>query len=142
MQNLVIAAIFVLMIDQATKWFVVRSLAEGQFLGKAWPRIRRITNARGSVRLVERRTTLLALWSVTLLAIMLLSLFTLHSHHPLAQISLGVACGGATSNVCDRLWRKGVIDFLDFRFWPVFNLADVAIVVGGCSALYLLWFIS
>jgi signal peptidase II len=32
----------------------------------------------------------------------------------------------------DRLRYGQVVDFLDFRFWPVFNLADTAIVIGAC----------
>jgi signal peptidase II len=47
-----------------------------------------------------------------------------------APIALGAALGGAGSNVLDRVWRDGVVDFIDFKFWPVFNLADVAIVAG------------
>ena len=38
--------------------------------------------------------------------------------------------GGATGNLIDRLRFGPVIDFLDFRIWPVFNIADVAIVLG------------
>ncbi len=50
--------------------------------------------------------------------------------------ALGLILGGAVGNLVDRLvrgdgWgRGGVIDFIDFQFWPVFNLADAAIVVG------------
>jgi len=41
--------------------------------------------------------------------------------------------GGAAGNLIDRIVSGFVVDFLDFRFWPVFNLADIAIVIGvGC----------
>lgn len=43
---------------------------------------------------------------------------------------MGLIFGGSFSNVLDRLVHGGVIDYLDFRVWPVFNLADVAINVG------------
>ena len=48
-------------------------------------------------------------------------------------ISLGLVLGGACGNLTDRLfrdpgWGRGAV--VDFRFWPVFNLADAAIVVG------------
>ena len=37
---------------------------------------------------------------------------------------------GALSNVIDRLYFGCVIDFIDLKFWPVFNLADVFITTG------------
>lgn len=48
----------------------------------------------------------------------------------LAPAGLGLALGGAGSNLADRILRGGVVDFVDLRVWPVFNLADVAILAG------------
>jgi len=39
--------------------------------------------------------------------------------------------GGALGNYIDRLIRGYVVDFIDFRIWPVFNVADIFVVVGG-----------
>jgi signal peptidase II len=56
---------------------------------------------------------------------------------------LGLLLGGATGNLVDRVFRSpgpgrgAVVDFIDFRVWPVFNLADSAIVVGGLLAVLL-----
>jgi signal peptidase II len=58
-------------------------------------------------------------------------------------ISLGLLLGGATGNLADRIFRApgpgrgAVVDFIDFRVWPVFNLADSAIVCGGLLAVLL-----
>ena len=58
-------------------------------------------------------------------------------------VSLGLLLGGAVGNLVDRLFRApgigrgAVVDFIDFRVWPVFNLADSAIVVGGLLAVLL-----
>lgn len=41
-----------------------------------------------------------------------------------------MTAGGAVGNLIDRLIFGQVTDFLDFYFWPVFNLADSAIVIG------------
>jgi signal peptidase II len=51
--------------------------------------------------------------------------------------ALGVALvlGGAVGNVMDRIHYGQVIDFLDFRIWPVFNIADSAITVGTISIM-------
>lgn len=49
-------------------------------------------------------------------------------------IALGLVLGGALGNLADRLVRSnggGVIDFVDFRWWPVFNVADAAICIGA-----------
>ena len=46
--------------------------------------------------------------------------------------------GGAVGNLIDRLRIGGVIDFLDFRIWPVFNIADIGICVGVALLMYAL----
>ncbi len=46
--------------------------------------------------------------------------------------ALSLILGGAIGNWIDRLRFGAVIDFLDFRVWPVFNLADTAITIGVC----------
>jgi signal peptidase II len=48
--------------------------------------------------------------------------------------------GGAIGNLIDRLRFGYVIDFLDFKVWPVFNIADIAIVVGVAVLVYLILF--
>jgi signal peptidase II len=45
--------------------------------------------------------------------------------------------GGAVGNWIDRVRFGSVIDFLDFRIWPVFNVADSAITIGVCLFLFL-----
>jgi signal peptidase II len=49
----------------------------------------------------------------------------------LYRISLGLVLAGALGNLIDRIFYSYVIDFLDFRIWPVFNVADSAITVGA-----------
>lgn len=46
--------------------------------------------------------------------------------------ALGMVLGGACGNLVDRIRLSYVVDFLDLRVWPVFNIADSAITVGGC----------
>jgi signal peptidase II len=46
------------------------------------------------------------------------------------RIGLGLQLGGALGNLLDRMRFGYVIDFFDFRIWPVFNIADMAIVIG------------
>ncbi len=51
------------------------------------------------------------------------------------KLGLAIIAGGALGNLLDRLRLGYVIDFLDFRVWPVFNLADVAIFMGTALIL-------
>jgi|OM-RGC.v1.023445734 signal peptidase II len=48
----------------------------------------------------------------------------------LLQLQVGLIVGGSLGNLLDRLRIGQVVDFLDFRIWPVFNIADTAIVIG------------
>ncbi|MDI7276593.1 MAG: signal peptidase II [Anaerolineae bacterium] len=50
--------------------------------------------------------------------------------HRLMQVCLGLQLGGALGNLLDRLRFGHVIDFIDFKVWPVFNVADSSIVIG------------
>jgi signal peptidase II len=55
----------------------------------------------------------------------------------LGMIAVGMVMGGAAGNVVDRLfrgegWFRGaVVDFIDLQWWPVFNVADIGVTVGG-----------
>jgi signal peptidase II len=55
------------------------------------------------------------------------------------RIALGLQLGGAVGNLVDRLRLGYVVDFFDVKFWPVFNVADSAIVVGVFLLLVLMW---
>lgn len=61
----------------------------------------------------------------------------------LPAVAAGLVAGGALGNLADRLFRGdrplrgSVIDFIDFQWFPIFNIADMAIDIGG--ALFLLW---
>lgn len=53
----------------------------------------------------------------------------------LTHIAFGLILGGAIGNIVDRVRFQYVVDFIDFRWWPVFNVADSAISVGVCLLL-------
>jgi signal peptidase II len=56
---------------------------------------------------------------------------------PLYTPAVGLIIGGAVGNLVDRLFRSpgwfrgGVVDFIDVQWWPIFNVADIAVTVGG-----------
>ena len=66
----------------------------------------------------------------------------------LSEITVGLIIGGAIGNIIDRLvrdpgWlRGGVVDFIDFQWFPIFNVADMAITIGGGLLIVSSWLAS
>src|SRR5580700_8927614 len=81
------------------------------------------------------KTAMLIAFSVIALIVVSVLLWKNHHAHVVTGIGLSLIMGGALGNLWDRLARGRVVDFLLFyvrRYqWPVFNLADSAIVVGA-----------
>ncbi|MGY4284715.1 signal peptidase II [Bradyrhizobium sp. LM2.7] len=85
-----------------------------------------------------------ALMAVKVIAVVALAIWMARSHTFLATVALGLIIGGAIGNSIDRLAYGAVVDFALFHVeiggntfnWYVFNLADVAIVVGVAALLY------
>ena len=81
------------------------------------------------------KTALLIAFSGVALVVVSVLLWKNHHAHLATGIGLSLIMGGALGNLWDRLARGRVVDFLLFYFrryqWPVFNLADSAIVVGA-----------
>ena len=56
------------------------------------------------------------------------------------KVGGSLVLGGALGNLLDRVLRGYVVDYVDFRFFPAFNLADAAVVVGAAAmAAAFLW---
>jgi len=51
-------------------------------------------------------------------------------------VAFSLILGGAIGNLIDRIAYGHVIDFIDFRVWPVFNIADSAITIGAVLIAY------
>jgi signal peptidase II len=79
---------------------------------------------------------LILLWFSALISSILLHLSGAWFQNHIALFGLGLALGGAAGNLFDILRLRCVIDFIDLRWWPVFNLADVAIVLGLLMAFW------
>ena len=58
-------------------------------------------------------------------------------------LSFGLLFGGIIGNLIDRIFRAGVIDYLDFNLFgydaPIFNLADISVVIGACLLILIMW---
>lgn len=134
--ELLFAGALVLAFDQATKRVVLRCLEERRrVLAGSFFRIRPLINRSGALGRVATGPAIVMLWASTSAGLLAVVYEGPFFSGTVARIALGCALGGATSNLVDRLWRGGVVDFIDLRFWPVFNLADSAIVGGVVLAL-------
>jgi signal peptidase II len=125
-------------LDRLTKMLVSRGLAPGQSVAvTSWLTIRRVTAAPGLALFRQPRLQVLVL-AALFSGLCLIDWHGRFFQRPAAQLGLGLALGGAASNVYDQLRSGAVTDFLDLGWWPVFNLADAAITLGVIIAL--LWF--
>jgi signal peptidase II len=74
---------------------------------------------------------------VALVIVVVLLLSVKRTASRLSEVTVGLIIGGAIGNIIDRLvrdpgWlRGGVVDFIDFQWFPIFNVADMAITIGG-----------
>lgn len=82
-------------------------------------------------------------WLFLIMAILLFVLYAVFRkklpEHRAVQAGAGMLLGGAFGNALDRFLHGAVVDFFDFRIWPVFNIADIGIVVGVCLLLWYSW---
>jgi signal peptidase II len=76
--------------------------------------------------------------SVMVIILLIVSVIKIKGPDLMLKIAFSLILGGAAGNLVDRIRFGYVIDFLDFRVWPVFNLADTAITIGaGLLIVYL-----
>lgn len=127
-------AIFIILFDQVSKFYIQHNMDIGESIPviKGIFHITYIENPRTSFGLFEYQTmffVIAALISV-ILAILIYKKI-IFKKDPFMYIPLTLVLGGAIGNLIDRVRIDGrVIDFLDFRIWPIFNFADMAVVCG------------
>ena len=131
---LLLSALLLLAIDQVTKARVMSLLGEGEVRRAGPVRLRRLINRRRAGRL-DSTAAMVALLAFEIVALSLMVTVAPLAEPTFAAVALGAALGGAIGNTLDRLRRDGVVDFIDVGFWPVFNIADVAISLGTVAAL-------
>lgn len=93
-----------------------------------------ITNTGAAFGILQNSTGLLTAISLAAAALLLFSYPKLPQQRS-SQFLWALFLGGIVGNGLDRLLRGYVIDFLDFSFWPAFNLADSAITIAVIGLL-------
>ena len=129
--SLALVAVAALCADQLTKAIVTNRLELGDEVHVAGPfSIHHVTNSGIAFGLFASATFIVILLTSLAVAWMLYFFARSGSRHPVLPVALGLVIGGSVSNLIDRVRLGHVTDFLDFKYWPAFNLADSFIVVG------------
>lgn len=123
------SALAVVLLDQASKrWIQVlpeRTVALGSIA-----RLHCVINCNRRYQRAGTRLAMAALWPVALGSAAVLYSNGLYFDGSMALPGLVLAFAGSASNLAEILRSRCIVDFIDVGWWPVFNLADIAIVVG------------
>lgn len=120
-----------LVADQVTKHVVASQLTVGDEIAVAGPfSIHHVHNSGIAFGLFAGVTGMVIALTAVAVTWMLVFFARSGARHPVLPVALGLLIGGSVSNLADRIRLGHVTDFLDLRYWPAFNLADMCIVVG------------
>jgi signal peptidase II len=124
-------AIAAVVADQLTKHVVASQVALDTDVKVLGPfSIHHVQNSGIAFGLFARSTAIVIVLTMVAVAWMLGYFYRSGARHPLLPVAVGLLIGGSVSNLADRVRLGHVTDFLDFRWWPAFNLADTFIVIG------------
>ncbi len=137
------AATIVVVTDQLTKWWALNGLDGGRVIDVIWTlRLRLVYNTGAAFSTFSELGPLLGVAGAAVALVLLCSRRFLGS--PYGAIAAGCIAGGALGNLTDRLLRSSegfmrgaVIDFIDVQFWPVWNVADMGVVLGAGSLAWI-----
>ena len=140
MRTSVFVAVVIAVLDQMSKAWALRDLADGRVIHVIWTLQFNLTYNRGMA--FSRGTGVGPIIGVIGLVVVVMLLLSLRrTDNVLTRLATGLIIGGAMGNILDRLfrdsgWMRGaVIDFVDFQWWPVFNVADMAIMIGAATMI-------
>lgn len=122
----------ILFLDRLTKFIATESLSSGRSVGviKGVFHLSLVHNRGAAFGMLKDQLPLFVVSSLLAIVLIFFSLKE-HNKNKIYSLSLSLILAGAIGNLIDRLAFGYVIDFLDFRVWPVFNVADSAITVGA-----------
>jgi signal peptidase II len=134
--DLIAFACLFLLLDQWSKSMVRAHVGHASVACGSLLRVRYVAHTNESYRRGSHRAALMLIWLSALVSAIVLyrSGFWFQGH--VARFGIALALGGALGNLLDVLRFHHVVDFIDLGWWPVFNLADVAIVAGLPMALW------
>jgi signal peptidase II len=136
-------AVVILITDQITKWaaetYLTRLPEQSVPIVGDFFRLTYVANRGAAFGILQERTFFFVLVGVVVIGVIIASYRYFPVNGALLNMALGLQLGGAVGNLVDRVRYGYVVDFFDVGIWPVFNVADSAIVVGvGILAFRLL----
>jgi signal peptidase II len=131
-------------VDQLTKTWALRNLQD-QNVDLFWT-LRLNLSFNSGMAFGQGRGLGPVIGVVALVVVVVLVVTLRRGGSTLGAVATGMVIGGAAGNVADRLFRAEdgllsgpVVDFIDFQWWPIFNVADIGIVCGGLLLLVAAW---
>ena len=134
-------ALVTLIVDQVTKYMVVSHMLPGESIPVLEPffYLTYVLNPGAAFGILAHHRVFFVFVSLCFIAVVFLGYRFLPKDRLWLRLALGLVVGGAVGNLIDRLRLGGVVDFFDFRVWPVFNIADSAIVIGVLLMFLEMW---
>ena len=117
-------------VDLYTKHLTLQHLQLGEFIPMGVFDIRHVHNRGAAFGMLANNGSLFVVVAVVVLVAMLGALPRLQRAGAWVVVACALIAGGTVGNLIDRLRFGYVVDFIDFRWWPVFNVADSCICVG------------
>ena len=131
----------VIAVDQLVKWWAVATLpGKPVVLVEGFLQFRFVSNSGAAFSLLDGFGSVIGL--IAIAAAVFIFLVAVKVDSTGETVALGLVLGGAVGNLVDRAFRGdgfldgGVVDFVDFSFFPAFNVADSAITVGAILAIW------
>jgi len=136
-KDILIIALLVVFVDQCTKLLVRSILGTSHQLTiiKNIFYISFIENTGAAFGTFQGQNVILTIISIVIIGY-ILWYYQKIPNNLVVRLSGGFILGGALGNLIDRILLGKVTDFLQLTFWPTFNIADSAILVGVIGALY------
>lgn len=130
-----IITLVVLAADQLSKLWIRSYPGQQPIYEAGFFRIIHIRNTGAAFGLLQDQFLLLTITAFIGIILVLLFVFYFSRHYPsmdsrAGRLTLGLVLGGTMGNLMDRLRFGSVTDFISVGFWPVFNIADSAVMVG------------
>lgn len=131
-----IIALVIIIIDQITKWAIIKKMEIGEQISviENFFYLTSHRNSGAAWGILQGQMIFFYIITVIVIIGVVYYMQKYGKDSKLLALSLSLILGGATGNFIDRLFRKEVVDFFDFMLfsydYPIFNIADSALVVG------------